>query len=44
MQELVQAYYGQELTGTADVQYEEWREILKQIYIEETGLPARKDR
>ena len=32
-----------ELTGTADVQYEEWREILKQIYIEETGLPARKD-
>ena len=33
-----------ELTGTADVQYEEWREILKQIYIEETGLPARKDR
>lgn len=33
-----------ELTGTADVQYEEWREILKQIYIEETSLPARKDR
>tara|TARA_B110000003_G_scaffold1395_1_gene1440 strand:- start:1925 stop:3148 length:1224 start_codon:yes stop_codon:yes gene_type:complete len=33
-----------ELTGTADVQYEEWREILKQIYVEETGLPARKDR
>jgi hypothetical protein len=31
-----------ELTGTADIQYEEWREILKQIYIEETGLPARK--
>jgi len=32
-----------ELTGTADVQYQEWRDILKQIYIEETGLPARKD-
>jgi hypothetical protein len=32
-----------ELTGSADVQYEEWREILKQIYVEETGLPARKD-
>jgi len=28
-----------ELTGTADAQYEQWRTILKEIYIEETGLP-----
>ena len=25
-------------TGTAEVQYEDWRELLRQIYIEETGL------
>ena len=26
------------LTGTADVQYEEWRELLRQLYISETGF------
>jgi hypothetical protein len=30
-----------ELTGTADVQYQEWRRILKDIYAEETGLPVK---
>ncbi|MEX2326259.1 MAG: hypothetical protein WD558_00885, partial [Pseudomonadales bacterium] len=29
-----------ELTGTADAQYQQWRRILKDIYIEETGLPV----
>lgn len=29
-----------ELTGTADAQYEQWRKILREIYAEETGLPA----
>lgn len=29
-----------ELTGTADDQYQQWREILKEIYAEETGLPV----
>jgi hypothetical protein len=29
------------LTGTADEQYREWRELLKQMYIEENGgVPA----
>ena len=27
-----------ELTGTADAQYRQWRRILKEIYLEETGL------
>ena len=27
-----------ELTGTADIQYEEWRRILREIYRQETGL------
>jgi len=30
-----------ELTGSADAQYKEWRKILRQIYQEETGLPAK---
>ncbi len=25
------------LTGTADEQYKEWRELLHQLYLEETG-------
>ena len=25
-------------TGTAQVQYEDWRDLLRQIYVEETGL------
>ena len=25
-------------TGTAEAQYEDWRDLLRQIYIEETGL------
>ncbi len=29
-----------ELSGTADQQYVQWRALLKQIYAEETGLPA----
>jgi hypothetical protein len=29
-----------ELTGTADAQYQQWRRILKDIYVEETGLPV----
>ena len=29
-----------ELTGTADAQYQQWRDILKSIYVEETGLPV----
>ena len=29
-----------ELTGTADDQYQQWREILKEIYVEETGIPV----
>jgi len=29
-----------ELTGTANDQYQQWRRILKEIYIEETGLTA----
>ena len=27
-----------ELTGTADAQYQQWRGILKEIYVEETGV------
>jgi len=27
-----------ELSGTADAQYQQWRRILKEIYLEETGL------
>jgi len=30
-------------TGTADVQYEEWRELLRQIYQSETGLVPEVD-
>jgi hypothetical protein len=26
------------LTGTAELQYEEWRELLRQLYISETGF------
>jgi hypothetical protein len=26
------------LTGTADLQYEEWRQLLRQLFIEETGF------
>ena len=26
------------LTGTADVQYEEWKSLLRELYISETGL------
>jgi len=29
-----------ELSGSADSQYTEWRRILREIYAEETGLPA----
>ncbi len=29
-----------ELTGTADAQYQQWRRILGEIYVEETGLPV----
>ncbi len=28
------------LTGTADEQYKEWRELLRQLYLEETGGTA----
>ena len=28
------------LNGTLDSQYQEWREILRQIFALETGLPA----
>lgn len=27
------------LTGSAEAQYENWRHLLRQIYIQETGLP-----
>ena len=30
-----------ELTGSADAQYKQWKKLLKQIYAEETGLPAK---
>lgn len=26
------------LTGTADIQYEEWRDLLRQLYLDETGF------
>jgi hypothetical protein len=26
------------LTGTAEIQYEEWRDLLRQLYLEETGF------
>lgn len=29
-----------ELTGTADDQYQQWRKILKEIYVEETAIPV----
>lgn len=29
-----------ELTGSVDAQYEQWRELLRRIYAEETGLPT----
>ena len=28
------------LTGTADIQYQEWKNLLRDLYISETGLPA----
>jgi hypothetical protein len=28
------------LTGTAEDQYREWRKLLKQLYLEETGTAA----
>lgn len=28
------------LTGTAEIQYDEWRELLRQLYLSETGLEA----
>jgi hypothetical protein len=28
------------LTGTAEIQYEEWRELLRQLYLQETGFAA----
>ena len=28
------------LTGTAEDQYREWRKLLKQLYLEETGAAA----
>jgi hypothetical protein len=28
------------LTGTAEEQYKEWRELLHQLYLEETGVPG----
>lgn len=31
------------LTGTADIQYEEWRELLRQLYVSETGLVPEVD-
>ena len=32
------------LTGSLEVQYAEWRQMLRQIYAAETGLPlARQD-
>ena len=31
------------LTGTADAQYEEWRELLLQLYQSETGLVPEVD-
>jgi hypothetical protein len=31
---------GFRLTGTLDAQYRDWRDILRQIFELETGLPA----
>jgi hypothetical protein len=31
------------LTGTAELQYEEWRQLLRQLYIEETGFVPEMD-
>jgi hypothetical protein len=28
------------LTGTAEIQYEEWRELLRQLYLAETGFAS----
>ena len=30
-------------TGTADIQYEEWRELLRELYISETGFVPEVD-
>ena len=30
-----------ELKGSADQQFKQWQKLLKQIYVEETGLPAK---
>ena len=32
------------LTGTAEDQYREWRKLLKQLYLEETGAAALRRR
>ena len=32
-----------ELTGSAEAQYEQWRELIGKIYSTETGLPRRSD-
>jgi len=29
-----------QLTGSAEQQYAEWRQLLRQLYENETGLPA----
>ncbi len=31
-----------EITGTLEEQYRQWRELLREIYLQETGLPADK--
>jgi len=31
------------LTGTAALQYEEWRDLLRQLYIDETGFTSEYD-
>jgi hypothetical protein len=33
-----------ELTGSAEEQYKQWRELLRKIYYEETGFEQRDDR
>jgi hypothetical protein len=29
-----------ELTGSAETQYQQWRELMRELYATETGLPA----
>jgi hypothetical protein len=31
------------LTGTLDAQYQNWRQLLRQIYAEEVGLPVAQE-